>query len=387
MIGLGDRIRQLRQRDGRTQEALANGLGVSPQAVSRWEKGICYPDMEAIPSIAGFFGVSIDEPFGYDNGRSKKADALAGKIREMTRRNNGKDVNISECIALAREALIEFPGNEKLMLALASALYTAGYVRYGEHHMDGEDGYSVYDTERHKKYAEWREAVGLYEKLLPSLPDGEMRQTAAGELSQLYQNTGEHEKALLLAESAPDVTACRAFLRIKAFSGKEEVTACGEALSEMLLRSTELIQRIVFTDRQMPPRIAAEMLNNAVLMFDLVYTDNCFGKNNAWLACLYMLRSYYLWLAEDRDAAFEALDRALICADGYDRLRESSPEFFPAPLLRHVRIHAETMPEHSAFKAELPEVWPWWSVPERNRVKAEMRKDPRWDEWVCRTKD
>ena len=125
----------------------------------------------------------------------------------MIHQNNGKDVSMDECIALAREALIEFPGNEKLTLALASALFTAGYVRHGEHHIEGDDGYSVYDVVRHREYSEWKEAIRLYEKLLLSLNSGEMRQQAVIELSQLYKNTGEHEKALLLAQSAPDINA------------------------------------------------------------------------------------------------------------------------------------------------------------------------------------
>ena len=77
MIKVGEKIKELRLREGRTQEALANELGVTAQAVSRWEKGICYPDMEVIPSIANYFGVSIDELFGYDNERSVK-DQSAG---------------------------------------------------------------------------------------------------------------------------------------------------------------------------------------------------------------------------------------------------------------------------------------------------------------------
>lgn len=38
-LNLGEKIRFLRRRDGRTQEALANALGGTSQAVSRWESG------------------------------------------------------------------------------------------------------------------------------------------------------------------------------------------------------------------------------------------------------------------------------------------------------------------------------------------------------------
>ena len=44
-LNLGIKIRELRYRDGRTQEAIAEALGVTSQAVSRWESGGSYPDM------------------------------------------------------------------------------------------------------------------------------------------------------------------------------------------------------------------------------------------------------------------------------------------------------------------------------------------------------
>lgn len=47
-------------------------LGVSPQAVSRWEANGGYPDMELIPAIANYFNVSIDELFGYSKDRQEK---------------------------------------------------------------------------------------------------------------------------------------------------------------------------------------------------------------------------------------------------------------------------------------------------------------------------
>ena len=68
-IKLGEKIKMLRKRDGRRQDDLANALGVTNQAVSRWEANKGYPDMEMIPAIANYFHVSIDELFGYDNER------------------------------------------------------------------------------------------------------------------------------------------------------------------------------------------------------------------------------------------------------------------------------------------------------------------------------
>ena len=381
MIQLGERIKELRQRDGRTQETLANALGVTAQAVSRWEKGICYPDMGMIPSIANYFGVSIDELFGYDNERSKKIDALAERIRTMIAENNGVDVSMDDCITLAREALIEFPGNEKLSLGLASALYTAGYVRRGEHHLTGTDGYGVYDTARHRTYPEWQEAVKLYEKLLSGLTDGRLRRQAVQELSQLYKNLGEGEKALALAEDAPDLYGSAPFLRINAFDGRDAVAACGEALLETVRCSGELMVRILLNDQNIPSQAAAALLQNAADLFRLVCTDGDYGPNHGFLACLHMLRAYYLWLDHAQEEAFSALDKALEHAERAD----SAPEPYTSPLFRHVKWPAEAVPAEKRLCAELPDLWPWWDVPEREKVKTEMSDDPRWQAWVERT--
>ena len=56
---LSQQLKNLRLRDMRTQDELAQALGVTAQAVSRWETGTCYPDMELLPSIANFFGAVI----------------------------------------------------------------------------------------------------------------------------------------------------------------------------------------------------------------------------------------------------------------------------------------------------------------------------------------
>ena len=60
---LGKKIRQLRFKAGLTQEQLADKMGVSPQAVSKWENAVALPDITALPLLAGTFGVSIDDLF------------------------------------------------------------------------------------------------------------------------------------------------------------------------------------------------------------------------------------------------------------------------------------------------------------------------------------
>ena len=64
MATIGERIRELRTEKQVTQERLANFLGVTPQAVSRWEReGVC-PNLELLPRLAKFFGVSTDYLLG-----------------------------------------------------------------------------------------------------------------------------------------------------------------------------------------------------------------------------------------------------------------------------------------------------------------------------------
>ena len=60
---VGAMIAKLRKEKGATQEELASKVGVSSQAVSKWENG-GMPDAELLPKIAVFFEVSIDALFG-----------------------------------------------------------------------------------------------------------------------------------------------------------------------------------------------------------------------------------------------------------------------------------------------------------------------------------
>lgn len=60
-LTLGKRIGQLRRAKGITQEALAEKLGVTPQAVSKWENDGSCPDIALLPELAKILGISTDE--------------------------------------------------------------------------------------------------------------------------------------------------------------------------------------------------------------------------------------------------------------------------------------------------------------------------------------
>ena len=63
-LNIGNAIQQLRHQHGVGQGELADALGISAQAVSKWETGKANPDLFLLPGLADYFGVSIDSLFG-----------------------------------------------------------------------------------------------------------------------------------------------------------------------------------------------------------------------------------------------------------------------------------------------------------------------------------
>ena len=64
MVNISEKISSLRKAHNLTQEALGEAVGVSPQAVSKWEKGDSLPDISVIPDICRIFGISADALLG-----------------------------------------------------------------------------------------------------------------------------------------------------------------------------------------------------------------------------------------------------------------------------------------------------------------------------------
>ena len=82
-MDFGSKIAYYRKERGMTQEELASQFDISNQAVSKWETGQSYPDVELLPRIADFFEISLDELFG----REFTAKASVESVVETTEEN------------------------------------------------------------------------------------------------------------------------------------------------------------------------------------------------------------------------------------------------------------------------------------------------------------
>ena len=122
-VYFGENLKKLRKSKKLTQETLAEFLGMSFQAVSKWERGETYPDITMLPVIAAFFGVTVDSLLGTD------MIAKEAKIKEYSESYSRlwNERKIAEARDMLREATVEFPGNYDLMAKYFNALIHAEY--------------------------------------------------------------------------------------------------------------------------------------------------------------------------------------------------------------------------------------------------------------------
>ena len=115
---IGEKIKELRKARNISQESLAKVLGVSFQAISKWETNTTTPDISIIPSIASYFGVSIDELFDHNVFENeKKIDAIC---REAAYYRLDDPIRAEEIL---REGLSRFPSNETILTVLVYVLW------------------------------------------------------------------------------------------------------------------------------------------------------------------------------------------------------------------------------------------------------------------------
>ncbi len=79
---IGKKLYELRKQSGFTQDYVAEKLGVSAQAVSKWENDIACPDIMTLPNIAELYGITVDELFKNNDVKSNVKFEKAEKVNE-----------------------------------------------------------------------------------------------------------------------------------------------------------------------------------------------------------------------------------------------------------------------------------------------------------------
>ena len=379
-LNLGTKIRELRRRDGRTQDALADALGVTAQAVSRWESGLSYPDMEMIPAIANYFGISIDELFGYKSDRDVKIDAIIEKINSYHIRSRGDGDWIDECLAVIREGLIEFPQNERLLITLAETLSEAGWRRHKEWVYYDDEGFMQHNYDVHRKNVYWSESIKICEQLVGTASDSTIVTRAIYILVMLYRNLGENDKAVICAERMPKIEHCREMMLSGATDGKQEAAYIGDLLLKMASHfSQQLVYGLINNVHHFESDMPIEKIKGVLSLFDLLCDDGNYGEYNGDLIQLNLYLSRLQWERGYHDEAFASLDQALKHARALESLLDGEDHYFTAPLVKFVKC---TSGEPQRIAEKLPQDWPMWMNPDYSQVEQEIKADPRWNQWV-----
>ena len=379
-LDLGKRIRELRQRNRITQETLAEALGVTSQAVSRWEASGSYPDMENVPAIANYFGVSIDELFGYDNNRETKINQILDKVDSFGIRGRSDDAWGEECFFALREGLVEFPQNERLLIVLADTLSEAGWRTHKEHLYYDEESFVRHDYDYHKKNEHWLEAIKICEHLVGNAADNSIVTKAITLLVSLYRNLGENDKAVNYAKMMPTLDNCQEILLASATDGKEQAQFVGDFLLKLVeLFSEQLIYGLMANRYHYNGDMPIEKIKGVIALFELICDDGNLGPYHSSVVKLYLYLSRVQWERGYHDDAFDSLDEALKHAKSFDALCDGEEHAFTAPLVSFVSFRLE---KADGITPSLPDDWPFWRNPDYSDVEREIKADPRWNEWV-----
>lgn len=173
MHSLGEKIRSLRKQKNISQEVLADYLGVSFQAVSKWENGATMPDIMMVPAIAAFFRVTTDELFDFNLFEQEK------QVKEICLNAiKCRDNEPEKAEKILRDGLKRFPGNDIILNNLLCVL----------DYRDQAD-----------------ETIGICKSLIESTKDDEVKYDACRILAMCYKENGQYDLIKPTLEKIPEI--------------------------------------------------------------------------------------------------------------------------------------------------------------------------------------
>lgn len=209
-LQIGNKLRNLRRERNLTQEEVANHLGISFQAISKWERCEGLPDITILPALARYFGISLDDLF------DMKGAAAAEAFEEINRQweENARAGLHRENVALMQAALKDYPNNALLLVQLSASL-------------DRLDG-----TEQEKREY-LRRSIAIQEQILLYGEDPEVVNATRYNICFAYWKNGQREKAVTQAEKLPNLYKARENALIYFLEGEAKRSLARQALEPL----------------------------------------------------------------------------------------------------------------------------------------------------------
>ena len=312
-IKIGEKIRLLRKKNDVTQDKLADHLGVTPQAVSRWESGVCYPDMNYLPSIADYFSVTMDDLLCY-NGAQKaaKVSEYLEQVESLLDRDR-----VGEALELLRAAMAEIPSDPRLQLETAQVLSL--YAGMLEESNAGERARAAMD-------AALTEAVSLCRHILEDCTDDGLRDETKKVLCDIYAHQlDDLPRAEEIADQLHGMSVSREIIRATMLTGE---VAFSQAQRNLIHFADNMWWHLynlacvpdISGDRYSTAEKTA-ILRKGVSLFELIFDDTPLFYADRLANSYRQLAMFYLAEGNSTEAldAFERMaDYAILCDERPD---------------------------------------------------------------------
>ncbi len=324
-IKIGEKIKQLRKKADVNQERFAEYLGVTAQAVSKWEVEGCYPDIELLPSIANYFNITIDELMCFDV--TKNQEKIDMIIKQAGSERSKKWYN-GTIIEMLRNANQEFPNNYDLLYSLAKTLcYTKEpYVFLSE-------------DEKHKNLSE---SISICKRILSDCMDDSLRFRSLQVLAHAYKDIGEKEKAVETANKLPLARDSRDMVLTEILDEEARLNQIVKniwLLSDMFEYAIENLANNKYKD---------DPEKRIKLFKKLVSIEETLHENNDYIYENLRLRAVYYWLSEDY-MKLKDYDNALDCIEKFAEHSIKWDALQDASTYTSIVFQDETCPKNKDF--------------------------------------
>lgn len=285
-INLAENIRKNRRENNLSQETFADRLGVSFQTISKWERGECYPDIEMLPKIANFFGITIDALMGANQCKEKEyVETLQEKLRRYDMAHDE-----SRLVSCAEKGLRKYPNNHLLM----------AWIVYGAQNINPN------------------RSIELGEYLILNCRNPHILNWVRAELCYAYFKAGRQTDGINTACQLPTIMQTRQAVLADLLTGKEQVAHILEAdIAKVCYRFKVSILKLI---DHYNPREQIELLKKSNALYEAVYeTEDCVSVLKEKADTCLKMAEIYMYMGEKQEAHI-CINKALSYAQMHDAI-------------------------------------------------------------------